>query len=58
MSNYIVAIPSYNRADVIVPKTLTTLKEGKVSKNKIYIFVANKQQEYMKNQYQKIYIIK
>jgi hypothetical protein len=62
MSNYVVAIPSYNRADVIVPKTLTTLKEGKVSKNKIYIFVANKQQEKLyeesvpKNLYNKIII--
>lgn len=45
MSNYVIAIPSYNREDVIVSKTLNTLKEGGVSKSKIYIFVANKQQE-------------
>jgi hypothetical protein len=46
MSNYVVAIPSYNRYDVIVHKTLTTLKEGNVSSNKIYIFVANKEEEH------------
>ena len=62
MSNYIVAIPSYNREDIIVPKTLTTLKEGSILKNKIYIFVANKQQEKLyektvpKNLYNKIIV--
>lgn len=62
MSNYVVAIPSYNREDIIVPKTLTTLKEGKISKGKIYIFVANKQQEKLyektvpKNLYNKIIV--
>ena len=46
-SNYVVAIPSYNRPDEIVAKTLLTLLDGGVSKNKIYIFVANAQQEKM-----------
>jgi hypothetical protein len=41
---YVVAIPSYNRHDVIVNKTLKTLHEGHINKNQIYIFVANKQQ--------------
>jgi hypothetical protein len=45
MSNYVVAIPTYNRADVVVNKTLHTLLDGKVNKNRIYIFVANKEQE-------------
>ena len=45
LSNYVVAIPSYNRANEIVDKTLTTLLKGGVPKNRIYIFVANKEQE-------------
>jgi len=44
-SNYVIAIPSYNRPNEIIHKTLTTLLNGGVSKNKIYIFVANKIQE-------------
>lgn len=62
MSNYVVAIPSYDRADEIISKTLNTLHEGGVSKNKIYIFVANKQQEKVyeetvpKNLYHKIVV--
>jgi len=42
--NYVVAIPTYNRSDVIANKTLKTLIEGNVSKNRIYLFVANKSQ--------------
>ena len=45
MSDYVIAIPSYNREKEIVSKTLATLLNGGVSKNKIYIFVANKEQE-------------
>ena len=44
MSNYVIAIPTYNRENVIADKTLTTLLYGGISKNKIYIFVANKAQ--------------
>ena len=44
-SNYVVAIPSYQRCDEITKKTLPTLKKGKVNKNKIYVFVANKTEE-------------
>lgn len=44
MTNFVVAIPSYNRENIISTKTLKTLKEGGVSPKKIYIFVANKQQ--------------
>lgn len=39
--SYVVAIPSYNRPNEIVQKTLKTLKAGGVNKNIIYIFVAN-----------------
>lgn len=38
---YIVAIPTYHRSDIIEKKTLTTLKQGNVDKNRIYLFVAN-----------------
>ena len=44
MVNYVVAIPTYNRSQVISNKTLHTLKEGGVPKSRIYIFVANKEQ--------------
>jgi hypothetical protein len=42
---YVVAIPSYNRFDVIAQKTLHTLLSGGVKKSNIYIFVANKEQK-------------
>jgi hypothetical protein len=45
MSNYVVAVPSYNRPDVISEKTLKTLKDGGVPKSAIHIFVANKAEE-------------
>ena len=44
MVNYIVAIPTYNRVEEVTNKTLRTLKDGGISKNKIYLFVANKEQ--------------
>ena len=44
MVNYVVAIPTYNRQDVLANKTLKTLIEGNVNKNRIYLFVANKEQ--------------
>tara|TARA_B110001469_G_C9608009_1_gene302365 strand:- start:654 stop:1484 length:831 start_codon:yes stop_codon:yes gene_type:complete len=42
---YVVAIPSYDRARSLVKKSLTTLKNGKVERSQIYIFVANKSEE-------------
>lgn len=45
MKDYKVAIPSYNRVKEIVNKSLPTLQKGKVDAKKIYIFVANKEQE-------------
>ena len=44
MVNYVVAIPTYNRYDVLEHKTLKTLIEGGVGKNRIYLFVANQEQ--------------
>ena len=40
--NYVIAIPSYKRYNEITKKTLPTLKRGKINKDKIYVFVANK----------------
>ena len=45
MSDYIVTIPSYNRSKEIVSKSLRTLKNGNVSANNIYIFVANEEEQ-------------
>lgn len=42
---YKVAIPTYNRSSELVKKTLKTLKDGGVSKDKIYIFLANKDEK-------------
>ena len=44
-SDYVVAIPSYKRWDEITQKTLPTLKKGKVNKDNIFVFVANKTEE-------------
>lgn len=43
--NYVVAIPSYNRCDIITHKTLKTLQDGGVPSKCVYIFVANKLEE-------------
>lgn len=45
LNSYVVAIPSYNRADIIGQKTLKTLLEGGVPSNLVHIFVANKREE-------------
>ncbi len=47
---YVIAIPSYQRAELLKNKTLKTLYEYKIPRNRIYIFVANKEEaeEYKK----------
>jgi hypothetical protein len=40
-----VAIPSYKRSDVIMDKTLATLRRGRVALSDIYIFVVDDEQE-------------
>ncbi len=40
-----VVIPSYNRVDTLKNKTLSVLKEYKIPKSKIYVFVANEEQK-------------
>ena len=42
MNKYFIAIPSFKRVEVIKEKTLSLLKNSKVSKDKIYIFVSTK----------------
>jgi len=44
MSDYIIAIPSYKRAEVCRDKTLNMLKMNKIPVNKIYVYVANKEE--------------
>jgi hypothetical protein len=44
MSEYVIAIPSYKRQDIIITKSLKTLKDGGVPASKIHIFVANKEE--------------
>lgn len=55
--NYIVAIPSYKRSKLLVNNTLKTLIDGKVPAEKIYIFVANKEEEkvYLRDVPKKMY---
>jgi len=45
MNKYVVAIPTYKRHVEIETKTLATLKTGKVNSSKVYIFVANKDEQ-------------
>jgi hypothetical protein len=42
---YIIAIPSYQRYELLKNKTLNTLSKYKIPRNRIYIFVANKNEE-------------
>jgi hypothetical protein len=44
-ADYVVAIPSYNRPDVLPEKTLKTLSDGGVPAKLVHIFVANKAEE-------------
>ena len=41
-SDYVIAIPSYKREKTLRDKTLKVLKQYKIPKEKIFIFVANK----------------
>jgi hypothetical protein len=45
MTDYIVCIPSYKRAELCNEKTLNMLKENNIPAKKIYVYVAN-QEEY------------
>lgn len=43
--DYIIAIPSYDRVEILKNKTIKLLEENKINKKKILIFVANKEEE-------------
>lgn len=42
MADYVICIPSYKRANVCNERTLKTLRENKIPANKIYVYVADK----------------
>ena len=42
-SDYVICIPSYKRANFCNEKTLATLHKHKIDSNKIYVYVANKE---------------
>jgi hypothetical protein len=42
---YCIAIPSYQRSKILRDRTLNILKKHKISKSKIYVFVANEEQK-------------
>lgn len=43
MTDYVVCIPSYKRAVVCNERTLKTLHEHKIDPNKVYVYVADKE---------------
>jgi hypothetical protein len=43
--SWVIAIPSYKRAETLRDKTLAALKTYKIPKDRIHIFVANKEEE-------------
>jgi hypothetical protein len=43
-NDWIIAIPSYRRADTLRDKTLQTLKAYKIPRAKVHVFVANKEE--------------
>ena len=48
--DYIIAIPSYKRSQIIKNKTIKTLQEYNIPKEKIYIFVADEEEEVLYRQ--------
>lgn len=44
-TDWVIAIPSYKRAETLRDKTLKLLKEYKIPRDKIHVFVANKEEE-------------
>ena len=60
-NNYVIAIPSYKRAETLRDRTLAILQKYKINPNKIHIFVADKSEEksykeILPNYYKKIVI--
>jgi len=50
-SDYIIAIPSYKRPQICRDKTVAMLRANKIPANKIYIYLANKEE---KEEYEKV----
>jgi len=50
MTDYVVCIPSYKRAELCNEKTLTMLKDNNIPAKKVFVYVANKEEydEYIK----------
>ena len=44
LKDYIVAVPSYHRAEICNKKTLSMLHKNRIPKEKIYVYVANKEE--------------
>ena len=44
-TDWVIAIPSYKRAETLRDKTLALLREYKIPRDKIHVFVANKDEE-------------
>ena len=44
-SDWVIAIPSYKRHDIIMEKSLSTFKEYKIPSSKITIFVADEEEK-------------
>jgi len=53
MSDYVVCIPSYKRAEICRDKTLATLKKMKIPSSKIYVYMANKEEH---DEYEKVLV--
>ena len=51
MTDYVVCIPSYKRSQICNEKTLKTLKKMNIPSSKIYVYLANKEEE---DEYEKI----
>jgi hypothetical protein len=51
MTDYVVCIPSYKRSQICNEKTLKTLKKMNIPSSKIYVYLANKEEE---EEYKKI----
>jgi hypothetical protein len=45
MSDYVIAIPSYKRCKVFCKRTLQLIMDYKIPANKVYLFVANKEEQ-------------
>ena len=45
MVDYVIAIPSYKRAETLKSKTLAMLKSNKINSKKIHIFDANNEEK-------------